>query len=893
MVKRYVLGTDGSNDIIDEAGNVTDQFIIYGLAGDDDLSGGELNDWIYGGAGNDFLMGNGGIDLLYGDDGIDTLIGGLGNDRLYGGSGDDTLIGEEGADSFDGGEGYDVVDYSIAAGAVVADLVNGGSAGEAMGDTFVSIEGISDSMFADSVYGDSADNVFEMSGGSDFVNGRGGRDMYAGYKMFGGTSFIIVLGDAAVSYAATHGIAFANPTDGKGLAIEAGGTDVVQFDRLASIENIAGSDEADVIIGDGNDNLILTYGGDEIDGGGGIDTVWFRLRLGYDYLWNSVRADLRQGTFTESHPGGDVTGSITNVENVLGSEGSDVIEGDGRDNVLAGGTGDDALVGNGGSDMLWGGDQIDVLQGGAGRDWLSGGQSSDMLDGGGGIDIAVYIDNTVAITADLDRQTISGGDANGDNFLSIEGVYGTFYADDVTGSRSDDTIYGNLGDDEIDGCCGDDLIYGGTGAITFTYGDGNSYGLGDVSLYIDCETPAPDSLLALIPADVTDNDLIYGGAGNDVIYGEGGSDAISGDAGNDILFGGEEADILFGGNGDDILIGGESFDFLFGGAGRDTASYVTSLAGVSVSLQEFWTNSGGDAGAATIEEIINSFNSGLDATQIWSSFIIVGALSSIDGSGSPLGYGLPDILVGIENLEGSAFGDTLTGDERDNSLSGLDGNDIINGAAGDDIISGGRGGDIIDGGDGIDTLDYGGDTSGIDISLETGAAAGGESQGDVFVNFENVIGGSGDDKILGSGGANSIWGGTGSDNIRSGSGADYIAGGGDRDFLRGGADADIFAYTALPDSGLDSEHDVILDFSQAEGDVIDLSLLDAIAGGNDDAFALTGAGGNGAFTSAGQIRFEQQGGQTLIQGEVTGDGIADFEIAIASLVTLTAADFGL
>ena len=57
MVKRYVLGTDGSNDIIDEAGNVTDQFIIYGLAGDDDLSGGELNDWIYGGAGNDFLMG--------------------------------------------------------------------------------------------------------------------------------------------------------------------------------------------------------------------------------------------------------------------------------------------------------------------------------------------------------------------------------------------------------------------------------------------------------------------------------------------------------------------------------------------------------------------------------------------------------------------------------------------------------------------------------------------------------------------------------------------------------------------------------------------------------------------------------------------------------------------
>ena len=85
--------------------------------------------------------------------------------------------------------------------------------------------------------------------------------------------------------------------------------------------------------------------------------------------------------------------------------------------------------------------------------------------------------------------------------------------------------------------------------------------------------------------------------------------------------------------------------------------------------------------------------------------------------------------------------------------------------------------------------------------------------------------------------------------------------------------------------------DVITDFNQAEGDVIDLSGIDAIAGGTDDAFAFLGTG---AFTgTAGELRYFVYNGNTFVEGDVDGDGAADFMIALQSdaPIDLTAADF--
>ena len=78
---------------------------------------------------------------------------------------------------------------------------------------------------------------------------------------------------------------------------------------------------------------------------------------------------------------------------------------------------------------------------------------------------------------------------------------------------------------------------------------------------------------------------------------------------------------------------------------------------------------------------------------------------------------------------------------------------------------------------------------------------------------------------------------------------------------------------------------------------IDLSHIDVIAGGAQDHFHLTGNGGSDGFTgagaaSAGELRFTfDTHGQTLIKGDANGDGVADFEIALATIVALSPGDF--
>ena len=116
----------------------------------------------------------------------------------------------------------------------------------------------------------------------------------------------------------------------------------------------------------------------------------------------------------------------------------------------------------------------------------------------------------------------------------------------------------------------------------------------------------------------------------------------------DILRGLGGNDMLFGGSGNDTLEGGPGADTLIGGPGMDTADYSASAAAVSVNLLT-GLGSGGDAQG--------------------------------------------DILGGIENIVGSAFNDTLTGDNGGNALDGRSGNDTLLGGAGSDTLAGGAGAD--------------------------------------------------------------------------------------------------------------------------------------------------------------------------------------------------------
>jgi Ca2+-binding RTX toxin-like protein len=120
-------------------------------------------------------------------------------------------------------------------------------------------------------------------------------------------------------------------------------------------------------------------------------------------------------------------------------------------------------------------------------------------------------------------------------------------------------------------------------------------------------------------------------------------------------------------------------------------------------------------------------------------------------------------------------------------------------------------------------------------------------------------------------------------------GDDVLEGGGGRDVLVGGADADTFVYRSLADSATGANRDVIRDF--ALGDLIDLGGIDAIASsGIDDAFEFIG---DTAFSQqAGELRQSSVGnGNTLISGDVDGNGAADFQILLVGIHVLQDTDF--
>uniref|UniRef100_UPI00313E11A7 M10 family metallopeptidase C-terminal domain-containing protein n=1 Tax=Inquilinus sp. OTU3971 TaxID=3043855 RepID=UPI00313E11A7 len=159
---------------------------------------------------------------------------------------------------------------------------------------------------------------------------------------------------------------------------------------------------------------------------------------------------------------------------------------------------------------------------------------------------------------------------------------------------------------------------------------------------------------------------------------------------------------------------------------------------------------------------------------------------------------------------------------------------------------------------------------------------GGDAQGDVLTGIEILSGSQGNDMLIGNAGANTLQGWNGDD---------VLVGGAGKDMLAGGAGADQFRFTALGDSVIGANADVVTDFSHAQADRIDLSGIDASSGlAGDQAFSFIG---NALFTgAAGQLRFAFFApGVTTIAGDVDGDGTADFHINLTGTIGLVAADF--
>jgi glucose/arabinose dehydrogenase len=200
-------------------------------------------------------------------------------------------------------------------------------------------------------------------------------------------------------------------------------------------------------------------------------------------------------------------------------------------------------------------------------------------------------------------------------------------------------------------------------------------------------------------------------------------DTLRGLAGNDMLF---------GGSGNDTLAGGADADMLFGGPGTDTADYSASPAAVTLNL-------------------------------------LTGLGSGSDAQG--------DILTGIENIIGSAFDDTLTGD------------------TGPNVLAGGPGADALTGHGGIDTADYSSSSAGVNVTLG-GSGTGGDAQGDTLSGIENIIGSALVDTLTGDTNANTLTGGSGADTLNGGGNNDTLIGGPGGDTLNGGTETDTADYSS-------------------------------------------------------------------------------------------------
>jgi len=141
----------------------------------------------------------------------------------------------------------------------------------------------------------------------------------------------------------------------------------------------------------------------------------------------------------------------------------------------------------------------------------------------------------------------------------------------------------------------------------------------------------------------------------------------------------------------------------------------------------------------------------------------------------------------------------------------------------------------------------------------------------------NLVGTGGTNTLLGASGDDFLTGLAGNDILRGGAGNDVLIGGLGADQLLGGSGADTFVFKAAAESKA-VRLDLILDFSAAEGDRLDLSGIDAsTANFGNQKFHLGGsyfAGDSGEL-----IQVLGEGGVRLL-ADVNGDGLAEFELML-------------
>jgi Ca2+-binding RTX toxin-like protein len=327
----------------------------------ENLSGSAFDDVLIGDDNINYIDGNGGNDMIFGLDGIDVLHGNAGDDHIWGGAARDYIYGDDGFD-------YVRYDYATSAVDVRLDMphfigTGGGWAGEALDDSFWSIEGVVGSLYNDHISGNAEGNVLIGLDGDDELLGRNGDD-----QLFGGRGADLIDGGGNFDYARYDDATSAVVVD---LATGWGTAGDALNDHLIDIEGLTGSYFGDTFIGNAADNIFFGFGGaDDLQGGGGTDFLlggdgddtlnggaandYLQGDAGFDLASyagavSSVVASLATGTGTVGEAYGDI---LVSVEGLIGGSYDDTLTGDANANLLRGAAGSDALTGGLGDDQF-------------------------------------------------------------------------------------------------------------------------------------------------------------------------------------------------------------------------------------------------------------------------------------------------------------------------------------------------------------------------------------------------------------------------------------------------------------------------------------------------------------------------------------------------------------
>lgn len=619
------------------------------------------------------------------------------------------------------------------------------------------------------IEGSPFDDTFLAGPGNDQIDGNGGSDTYDASATTSG--IVVDLDDNP----------FSGSVSGDGFAFGSG----VGIDGLTSIENVRGGAGEDVVNGSAADNTFFASGGDDsYDGDDGVDT--------YDAseLTGSVNVNLGAASNQAVKSTGG-TDTLTDVENVVGTDFGDTI------------------TGNAG---------VNTLEGGGGDDTLTGGAGGDHIDGGSGSDNAVYTEN-------LADAAISYNDTTGEWNVAVASGSDTLTGVERLDFGDGHSVYLVGGGSELtfeaaaalaqDG----DAIYlsAGTHNISAQVVLGNDIdivgaGQSDTVLHIGFNTAtsgdARGAILINAGADVGISNLTLDGEGQTVWQGirNAGDLDVTSVTFQEIKY---NPSSTYHGTAIAVLPGAtidvQSSHFeeigrigvhLFGTATMSNSTYVgkgdgnwldyaldiggggtATLTGNNISGNTGIAESDDSTSAGVLVSTLYGSGSALtltsgndfsdNSTSVYSGFNNTDTSTVDFGTGNT--YGGDDIVI----VGNGTYSNTETQDARfnwnggdaanatgDQAISGAAQPDDLSGGGGDDVITGGGGNDIIDGGEGGetavgDTAQYAADLSASDIVFDTDhweVSAGAEGT-DTLTNVERVVDGNGETFLLvGAGG---------------------------------------------------------------------------------------------------------------------------------------------